>query len=308
MRRTDDIDSRRLRSIIALAQSPSLGSAARSLHMSVSGLRYQLEQLEQEIGVQLFLTAGPAGPALTASGKTLAAGAIDILGSLDELVDRVRRMDSLPGRTLRVVAPWPVVLGLLRTGEPAPPDHNWKVSVAQRESALKIVGDGDADVAIAADWTGDTCKPTGLVVTELFRASYLLAVSSENLLSRRASIDVRETSDHVWVNNGVGGAQQFFDMQLAGHQLKPETIVAADALEYMALIETNRAIGLAEPILRSLVRPGTRLVPLRGMSEYRYFAAHPHSLGQDAGLSALLSHVRETGRRSRSGVRGAGIA
>lgn len=308
MRRSDDIDSRRLRSIIALAQSPSLSSAARSLHMSVSGLRYQLEQLEQEVGVQLVTTAGPEGPGLTASGKALAAGAIDILGSIDELVDRVRRMDSRPGRTLRVVAPWPVVLGLLRTGEPGLPDQDWTISVAPRERALQVVADGDADVAIAADWTGDTCVPAGLVVTELLRASYLLAVSSENLLSRRASVDVRETADHVWVGKRVGGVRHFLDSQFAGHELKPETIMTTDAMEYMALIETDRAIGLAEPILRKLVTPGTRLVPLTGMSEYRYFAAHAHSLREDLRLSVLVSHVRKAGQRSQSGVRTPGVA
>lgn len=296
MPRPDGVDSRKLRALLAVARSRSFSAAAHRLQMSVSGLRYQLDELERLIGVELFVQA-PTGLMLTAAGQALAAGAARLLDDLDDLIAQARRAVPGVGAPLRVVAPWPVATGLLTPGaEPAGwAVGDWQLTVAGREAALAAVHRGEADVAVAADWQGDQVRPQGLAVRPLFSATHLLAVGTGSRHAARGAADLADTAGDTWVCPADGGARMYLDAQLAAVGLAPRLLACADSMEYMTLIDAGAAVGLAEPIVAAVVRPRTTLVPLSGGAPYRYFAAYPAAIGADARLTGLLNYLVHAG-------------
>ncbi|MFC4147985.1 LysR family transcriptional regulator [Micromonospora mangrovi] len=295
------IDSRRLRALQAVGQSGSLAAAARRMRMSISGLRYQLDELERSVGVPLVRTSPQSGATLTPAGVVLVDGSSAVLAELDELVDRARRAEGDKRRPLRVAAPWTVVAGLLldavasdlRVGGPG-----WQVDVAaSRDDALMAVRDGAADVAVAADWARDRADSGGLVCRELFSATYLLAVGAGSDLAGGGSVDVRQTAGQAWIMGPSAGTRRFLDVQLESARVVPKRIVTSDSMEYMTMIDAGVGVGLAEPILTGLLRPRTVLVPLTGVTSYRYFAACPDGRQDDPQVRALLALLTRAGRR-----------
>jgi len=71
---------------VAVAEEQHLTRAAKRLHVSQPPLTRQIQQLEDELGVQLF-ERSPRGMRLLPDGETLLTRAKQIL----ELVDRTRK-------------------------------------------------------------------------------------------------------------------------------------------------------------------------------------------------------------------------
>ncbi|MFI6287990.1 LysR family transcriptional regulator [Streptomyces sp. NPDC051018] len=96
-----DVDSRLLRSFVAVAQEGSLTGAAERLFVSQPALTKQIRQLESRLGVTLF-ERSRAGMALTAAGRTLAARAPGLLAEWDAALRETRSAAGRAGRVLRV--------------------------------------------------------------------------------------------------------------------------------------------------------------------------------------------------------------
>lgn len=66
-----DVDTRLLRSFVAVAEEGTLTRAAERVYVSQPALTKQIKQLETQLGVRLF-TRSRTGMTLTASGRALA--------------------------------------------------------------------------------------------------------------------------------------------------------------------------------------------------------------------------------------------
>ncbi|MGW1285445.1 LysR family transcriptional regulator, partial [Streptomyces sp. NPDC002586] len=78
-----DVDTRLLRSFLAVAEDGSLTRAAERVFVSQPALTKQIRQLETQLGVRLF-ERSRAGMALTDAGRALARRAPALLASWDE--------------------------------------------------------------------------------------------------------------------------------------------------------------------------------------------------------------------------------
>lgn len=85
------MELRHLRYFCAAAEELNITRAAAKLHMAQPPLTRQINQLEEELGVKLFIR-GPRGLSLTPAGKFFHEHAIQILEKLDTTVSAVRRM------------------------------------------------------------------------------------------------------------------------------------------------------------------------------------------------------------------------
>ena len=90
-----NLDLRRLRSFVKVAELGSLTRASEALHVAQPALSQQMRSLEDELGVKL-LARGSRGVALTEAGQRLFEEARTMLFGVETLVDRVRGDSSEP--------------------------------------------------------------------------------------------------------------------------------------------------------------------------------------------------------------------
>jgi DNA-binding transcriptional LysR family regulator len=95
------VDLHHLREFAAIAESRSFSKAARQLHLAQPPLSRHIRQLEEELGVQLFVRAA-TGVELTREGTLLLEQARIVLADTDAFLDLARRAKVGLTNTLRV--------------------------------------------------------------------------------------------------------------------------------------------------------------------------------------------------------------
>lgn len=103
------MDIRHLRYFIAMVEGGSLSEASRRLHVAQPALSQRLADLEQELGVQLFVR-GPGGIAATEAGTELYRRAAAIVKQMEAARTAVREKAG--------DAQGPVAIGLLKSVAP----------------------------------------------------------------------------------------------------------------------------------------------------------------------------------------------
>ena len=83
------MDARNLKYFVQISESRSFSKAANILHIGQPALSRSIQQLEEELGAQLFIRAR-RGVELTSAGQTLQTKSRIILDQLDQLRDEVR--------------------------------------------------------------------------------------------------------------------------------------------------------------------------------------------------------------------------
>ena len=91
-----DVDLRKLRYFVAVAERLHFGRAAQALHIAQPVLSRQIKALEDELKAQLFVRDKRATE-LTPAGRQLLADAGPLLASADALRRRVARAARGPG-------------------------------------------------------------------------------------------------------------------------------------------------------------------------------------------------------------------
>jgi DNA-binding transcriptional LysR family regulator len=147
---TPDLDMRKLRYFVAVAEELNFGRAAERLHIAQPVLSRQVRSFEGELGVELF-ARDSRGTRLTAAGKQLLADAHFLLAESKALRQRLFRVAE-PTVTVTVG----VMPGLLATAAAAafedddPSRRAVVVQVAWAEQ-VDVVRSGDVDVVYARE-------------------------------------------------------------------------------------------------------------------------------------------------------------
>ncbi len=96
---------RHLRAFVAVAEELSFTRAARRLHISQPPLSRQIQQLERDVGVRLFLRR-PRRIELTGQGRLLLDGARRLGAIADEFVETAQRVKRKSAGVVRVGVSW----------------------------------------------------------------------------------------------------------------------------------------------------------------------------------------------------------
>jgi DNA-binding transcriptional LysR family regulator len=259
------LDIRRLRMLHEFAARGSIARTADALGYTPSAVSQQLAALEREAGTALLdRTARSAG--LTDAGRRLARHAERILAMVEEAeADLSAHAADPSGRVVVTALPSAAVAfapALARSLRAHP-----KLTLLLRQSSpdegLQLVRSGEAEVAIADDWTGRMAAGTGpaeggtdshgngngngvLTYYHLLRDPLVLVVERGHAAADpRAPVDLRALRDEPWLAAPAGEpSREAADRLLAAVGVTPPVPSEFEGLGTVANL-VARGLGIA---------------------------------------------------------------
>ncbi|MFJ8792769.1 LysR family transcriptional regulator [Streptomyces sp. NPDC102462] len=272
-----DVDTRLLRSFVAVADTGSLTRAAERLFLSQPALTKQIKQLETRLGVRLF-TRSRAGMSLTAPGRTLAARAPALLADWDRLLRETKGTADRAARVLRVgfMASAANEATQRIVAEFARRRPGWRADMRQAAWSDPTAGlaDGDTDVALLRlPFPGQD----GLRLAVLFSEPRWVALPAGHPLGGRDLIPFRDLWDEPFVaappESGAWRDYWLAADEREGHSVRIGAVTDRPD-DWLSAIANGYGIALApESAARYYARPGIVYRPVSGVSPSRVAVA-----------------------------------
>lgn len=268
-----DVDTRLLRTFIAVAEDGSLTRAAERLFVSQPALTKQIKQLESRLGVPLF-TRSRNGMALTEPGRALAERAPALLAEWDRILREARSTAGRAARVLRVGFVASAANEATRhiVAEFARRRPGWRAEMRQAAWSNPTAGlaDGNADVALVRlPFPGQEA----LRVTVLFTEPRWVALPAAHPLAERELIPFRELWDEPFVAAPAEtGRWREYWLATDERDGRPVRIgaVTDQPDDWLNAIANGYGIALAPAsTARFYARPGVIYRPVSGVSPSR---------------------------------------
>ncbi|MEU2263210.1 LysR family transcriptional regulator [Streptomyces sp. NPDC019645] len=268
-----DVDTRLLRSFVAVSEEGSLTRASERLFVSQPALTKQIRQLEVLLGVGLF-TRSRAGMALTEPGRVLARRVPSLLADWDEVLRETKGAASRAERVLRVG----FLAGAANEATPgivqefARRRPGWRVEMRQAAWSNPSAGlaDGDVDVALLRlPFPGQGT----LRVEQLFEEPRWVALPSAHPLAGYEELSFRDLWDEPFVA-APPETGPWRDYWLATDERDGRPVrvgaVTDQPDDWLSAIANGYGIALApESAARFYARPGITYRPVSGVSPSR---------------------------------------
>ena len=185
-----DVDLRKLRYFVAVAELLHFGRAAQQLHIAQPVLSRQIRALEDELKVRLFVR-DRRSTELTRAGEQLLADAQPLLASAEALRRRVGRAAREPDTFTVGFVPGLIVTGPVRALRERHPELTVDVVRTGWDPQVEVVRNGQADVSYARlpiDQRGLTTHP---VLSE----PRVAVLPVEHRLAGKDRIDIADLAD-----------------------------------------------------------------------------------------------------------------
>lgn len=256
--RTPDLTE--LRSLVAAADSGTLGRAALRLHISQPALTKRLQGLEALVGAPL-LVRSQTGVTLTPAGRRLYELAQALLAQAEQLDATIAELREVSA-PLRLVsshsAAEAFVMGAL-AGTDDDPAQKLELVVANSIVARTLVHDGRADLAVCASRPGATPNPA-LEERSIISDEIVCAVPRGHAWAQRGRIrQVEFLRTPMVVRDPSSNARWTVDAVLRAKGLRPVEPLAQTATPAAALQE---ALARDAPVMLSRYVLGAYFVPI----------------------------------------------
>lgn len=182
-----DLDLRKIRYFMAVAQELNFGRAAQALHIAQPVLSRQVRALEAELGVQL-LVRDRRRVELTAAGEVLRADAAPLLASAEALRRRVGRAARGAASFTVAFMPGVIVTGAVRALAAAHPQLTIEVLRTSWTSQTEVLRDGRADVS----YVRLPVDQSGLKVNVLFDEPRVAVVPTDHRLADKQELHLAD--------------------------------------------------------------------------------------------------------------------
>ena len=266
------MELRQLRYFLAVGEALNFTKAAGQIRVAQPWLSRQVQDLEDEIGVDL-LRRSSRGVSLTAEGKLFLEEVRELLKYANESVEKVRALARGEHGELHIgYAPVP-------TAEILPPALAAFRKVVPRVKASLHDLSSDEIVAALHDGTlelGVLVKPTGGqtagIEFELLRTyPFCVALAAEHPFARMKSIPVEKLPTQplmVLSRKRYSEYHRSLARVLAPFSAKPFIAVECDSASSMITeVEARRGIAFATGVLRLVAGKRLRYRPLTGTTE-----------------------------------------
>lgn len=270
------LELRHLRSLLAIARSPTLSNAAARLHLTQSALSHQIRAMETYYGLALF-ERQPRGLRLTLAGKRLVTLARSVLPQVEDAQRDLTRLQSDTRGEMRIALEchtcfdWlmPVMDEFRRRW----PEVELDLVAGFHSDPLGMLRERRADVVIGSA----PRKRRTYVVRPLFRFEILLVIANEHRLRGKRFVEARDLLDETLITYPVPEAR----IDLIREILAP----AGMHLE-------RRTAELTVAVLQLVAsRRGIAALPNWGVKNY---VEHEYVLSKHIGRRGLWSELHAT--------------
>jgi DNA-binding transcriptional LysR family regulator len=266
------MELRHLRYFVAVAEALNFTKASVRLHIAQPALSRQMQDLEDEIGVDL-LKRSPRGVSLTAEGRLLLEEARDILNRADESLKRIRALARGEYGELHVgYAPTPTIEILppvLGSFQKAVPGVQVLLHDMSGDEIIEGLRQGTIQLAITP-WAETKLIPD-IEFESLKSYPVCVALPPGHPFARLKSIPLEKFATEPLVTlsrKEYPGAHSILEDLFRSIGLKPRIALECDSgSSVVAAIEAGRGIALTIPVLKLVT--GKRLVyrPLTGVND-----------------------------------------
>lgn len=290
-----DLDLRRVRYFVEVADQLSFVRAASSLHMTQPALSRQIAALEKDWGVSLF-ERSRKGTVLTGDGEVLLARARALLGQASELERSARLMGRAPSRFVVGFMPGVDAGALIDAFRERRPGVDVTPIFTSTSTQAPYLVDGRADVVF--------CRPpihlADACVIDLFDEPVVAAVRHDHPLAGRHWLqlaDLQSAPEQILQRDSGSAEEDHFDPQ--------EAVLSVSAGAAVALLPAGIAAFYTDQTVRCIpVRDAPDQTVALAYSRHR---AMPHIDAFAAFCREELGpRVRDLPRRLASGERASG--
>ncbi len=260
------MELRHLRYFVAVAEELHFGRAAARLNMAQPPLSQQIRQLEEELGVQLFLR-DKRSVSLTEAGRTFLAETRKTLAQADRSVHVVRQAER--GEIGRLVigfissATYSVFPDILRSFRMRYPKIEVVLDEATTERQLNSLRDNKMDIGFMRAPIEDK----SLTLISVVREPIVAAVPDFHPLAKMQAIDLRRLAGEPFISLPRKLLPGYYDQiaqacRKAGFELRVSQ-EARQVHTIISLVAAGMGVALVPASLRKAQRKGVRFLDLQ---------------------------------------------
>lgn len=263
------MDTRLLRYFLAIVEEGTISGAAARLHMTQPPLSAALVQLEKDLGASL-MTRTARGVVPTPAGQALTRYAYELLGSMEEVRERLRRIDEGRAGDLRlaVVSPflWGRLPDLLTRFVAAAPDVDVSVSSPAPLEVLDAVRAGKADFGVVSvTEVAELRERYGHELHVARAGSFpLIAALPPRFAGSADPFDLKRLDGEAWImarsTLGVASLPEIVRRAWQDHRIRPRRERTIESVPTaMPLIAADLGVSLVPDPVRAMPGPGVLL-------------------------------------------------
>jgi len=262
------MELRHFRYFVAVAEEENVSRAALKLHVSQPGISRQIQDLEDEIGFQLFERSAKSLK-LTVAGKVFLAEAKSVLLHADDAVKKARAVSGGTNGEVNVgYAPSLTVQILpqaLRTFQEKFPGVRVALHDLSTEEMLAQLGEKKLQVALTVRPPAKLLR--GLNFEELARYEMCVAVAPKNPLAKLKFISLEQISREPLIAYSRKDYPEYHAMLkklFATVGRKPKIVGEHDGVtSILAVVESSHGFALVPSCVACMAGPRLKLLPLR---------------------------------------------
>src|SRR6266481_4498557 len=266
------MELRHLRYFLAVGEALSFTRAAAKLRVAQPALSRQVQELEDEIGVDL-LRRSPRGVTLTAEGKLFLEEARDLLKRADESVEKVRSLARGEYGELHVryvtIPTVEILPPALAAFQKAVPRVKMLLHDLSSDDLVARLHNATLELAVMAQATGE--RTLGIEFEVLRTYPWCVALTAAHPFSRLKSVPLEKLATEPLIGPRRKDYSEYYrvlERVFASISAKPRIAVECDSVSSMITeVEAGRGIALAPTSFQLMA--GKRLLyrPLTGTSE-----------------------------------------
>jgi DNA-binding transcriptional LysR family regulator len=252
-----DLDLRKLRYFVAVAEELHFGRAAERLHIAQPVLSRQIRSLEDDLGAEVF-DRGRRGALLTSAGEQLLEDAVPLLASAQALINRVKSAARGTQSLTIGFMPGITVTPAMVTFTAHHPDVNGRLLRTTWDDQVQVLLDGRADISIVRL----PIDRSGLQVRPLFQEPRVVMLPVKHRLVGRKSVSIKDlAAEHLLQDPDAVPEWRDVALELRRRR-RPEVPVIHQVEEKLELVAAGAGICVL-PLSTANFYTRTDVIPLR---------------------------------------------